>query len=56
MYKLLVKDSAFTCPEESIKLLAITKAMDLKKDFSSISNNETAIKFLEEIGIKVESL
>lgn len=55
MYKLTIKDTAYTCPEESLPYLAIVKALDLnripKYDLLDISN---AVRYLEELGIEVE--
>lgn len=58
MYKLKVKDSVFTIPKENIRLLAMTKAMDLGQSNLCVcfDNDEYAIKFLRGIGIKVEDI
>jgi len=53
MYKLTVKDSVFTIPEENIGLLAFTKAQDMGAVIDP-NDKEMAIRFLEGIGIKVE--
>ena len=52
MYKLKVKDSIYTIPKENIRLLAMTKAMDLKQNVD-LSTSEKAIEYLKSIGIKV---
>ena len=56
MYKLTVKDSVFTIPKENIRLLAMTKAMDLGQSNLCVcfDNDEYAIKYLRGIGIEVE--
>ena len=53
MYKLTVKDSVYTIPKANIGLLAFTKAQDMGAVIDP-NDKEMAIRFLEEIGIKVE--
>ena len=55
MYRLKVKDSVFTIPKENIGLLAFTKAQDMDVVIDP-NDKEMAIRFLEGIGIKVESI
>lgn len=55
MYKLKVKDSIYTIPKENIRLLAMTKAMDLKAN-PNLSIDEKAIAYLESIGIEVSEV
>ena len=52
MYRLTVKGSEYTIPKENIRLLAMTKAMDLKHSIV-LETDERAIDYLESIGIKV---
>lgn len=58
MYKLITPSGKeFTIPKKNIKLLAWQKAMDIGVISGNVNNEETAIKFLEEVvGIKVEEL
>ena len=53
MYRLKVKDSAFTIPKDNIGLLAFTKAQDMGAIIDP-NDKEGAIRFLEGIGIEVE--
>lgn len=58
MYKLKVKGSIFTIPKENIRLLAMSKAMDLGQSNLCVcfDNDEYAIKYLRGIGITVEDI
>jgi len=58
MYRLKVKDSIFTIPKENIRLLAMSKAMDLGQSNLCVcfDNDEYAIKYLRSIGIEVEEI
>ena len=58
MYRLKVKDSVLTIPKENIRLLAMTKAMDLGQSNLCVcfDNDEYAIKYLQGIGITVEDI
>lgn len=51
MYKLKVKDSIFTIPKQNIRLLAMTKAIDLG-GFKIIKDDNEAINYLKSIGIE----
>lgn len=51
MYKLKVKDSIFTIPKQNIRLLAMTKAIDLG-GFKIIKDDNEAIDYLKSIGIE----
>lgn len=55
MYRLKVKDSVFTIPKANIGLLAFTKAQDMGAVIDP-NDKETAIRFLEGIGIGVEDI
>ena len=57
MYRLKVKDSIFTIPKENIRLLAMSKAMDLNEiDDVDLRTEEKAIAFLQSIGIEVSEV
>ena len=53
MYKLKVKDSIFEIPKENIKALALVQALDRGITHGNIHDEETAIEYLESIGIEV---
>ena len=53
MYKLMVKDSVFTIPKENIIMFALHKALENGITHGKIHDSETAIEYLESIGIKV---
>lgn len=55
MYKLTVKDSIYTISKQNLKLLAMSKAIDLLL-MVDLSTNEKAIEFLNSIGITVEEV
>lgn len=52
MYKLIVKDIFYTIPKVSIRMLAISKAMELKKN-AKVDTDDEAIAFLKSLGIEV---
>ena len=55
MYKLTVEETTYTCPDESICLLAMTKAMDRNEQVNNtILVPQGAVEYLEQIGVKVE--
>ena len=56
MYKLTVKDSVFTIPKESIIMFALHKALENGITYGKIHDSETAIEYLESIGIKIECI
>ena len=53
MYKLMVKDSVFTILKESIIMFALHKALENGITHGKIHDSETAIEYLESIGIRV---
>lgn len=53
MYELKVKNSVFTIPKENLKLLAMSKAIDLGRFNEKLNTNEDAIKFFESLGMQV---
>lgn len=58
MYELKVKDTVYTCPDESIIPLAMVKAMN--RNDNTIGNailcKQGAIEYLKSIGIEVNEL
>lgn len=57
MYKLTCKTGqSFTCPEKSIRALALIKAMDRKVTNWCLDTNEDAIAFLTSLGITIEKI
>ena len=52
MYKLKVKDAIYTIPKANIRMLAISKAMELKQNVA-IKTDDEAIDFLKSLGIEV---
>lgn len=55
MYKLKVKDNYFTIPKQNLKLLAMTKALDLKIH-ANLDTEKEIIDFFKSIGIIVEEI
>lgn len=55
MYKLTIKDSVYTIPKQNLKLLAMSKALDLHL-MVDLSTNEKVIEFFNSIGITVEEV
>ena len=51
-YTIKIKNSTFTIPKENIRLLAMTKAMDLGQK-PLFNTNEEAISFLEKLGCTI---
>lgn len=51
MYKFKVKNNIYTIPKENLRLLALTKAMDVGA-IIPIKDDADAISFLKEIGIE----
>lgn len=58
MFKLTVlKNGAeYTIPKENLKMLALYEALQRGITHGKIHDNETAIEFLSQIGIKVEEM
>lgn len=55
-YEIKVKDSIFKIPKENIKLLAITKALDNGITHDNIHDEETAIEYLESLGMEIKEV
>lgn len=55
MFKLLVNNTTYTCPDETALIgLALIKALDNGIKKGPIHDKQTAIKYLNSIGITVE--
>lgn len=54
MYDIKIDDVVYSIPKENIVLLAYQKAMDNGIMSGNIHDEETAIEYLESIGIEVE--
>lgn len=53
MYKIKVGGVGFNIPKKNIRLLAISKAMDLQNCNTPLDTEEQAIEYLRSIGIEV---
>ena len=58
MFKLTVlrNGAEYTIPKENLKMFAIHEALQRGITHGKIHDNETAIEFLYEIGIKAEEM
>ena len=56
MYKLKVNNTEYTIPKENIVLLAMQQAMDRGIMQGNIHDEQSAIEYLESIGIEVSDV
>lgn len=56
MYKIVVKGSSYTIPKEKIKALALYEALQRGITSGPIHDEQTAIEFLESLGMTIEEL
>lgn len=55
MYKVKVGGVGFNIPKKNIRLLAISKAMDLQNCNTPLDTEEQAIEYLRSIGYEVKN-